>query len=317
MREYLDINDFHPPDSGLAVALGRFDGVHVGHRALIARTVDRAHSFGLVPACFSFRDDTYALAEHHSLLTTNDEKKQLLALAGIEILIHPAFEHPFIDTSAPDFVNVFLADRWKAKYVIAGYDFHFGRDRTGDTRILSHLGASRGIRVDILDPVRMDGDIVKATAIRSMLRDGDIPRANMMLGRPYSVTQRQVPGQHLGTEIGFPTLNFDWPDRKVMVPYGVHAVRVTYGESGTDRADGVAGFGFRPTVQKNRATPILEVYILEPEKLSAALSTPEVSDRIFKIEFYAYIRPEKKFDSLDSLKTQIQSDCESARNMLS
>jgi riboflavin kinase/FMN adenylyltransferase len=316
MHEYLEIDDFHPGKTSLAIALGRFDGVHVGHRKLIARMIEAAKSRNLVPACFSFREDTYAQADHHALLTTNDEKRELLAQAGIEILIHPAFDRPFIDRSAPDFVSVFLAKRWKAKYAIAGYDFHFGKGRAGDSQMLSDLGAQVGIEVEILDPVTVDGEIVKSTAIRSLLRKGDIPRANLMLGRPYSITHRQVPGQHLGTQIGFPTLNFEWPESKVMIPYGVHAVRATYGASGT-RADGVAGFGFRPTVQKDRPTPILEVFLLEPEKLADTLSIPEVSDRIFKIEFYAYIRPEIRFDSLDSLRAQIAADCESARDMLS
>lgn len=315
MQEFREIHTFSPPDKGTTIALGRFDGVHIGHRILLETTVMLALSMDAMPCCFSFQEETYRHDNPHDCLTTSEEKAALIEKLGIETLLHPPFEKPFIDTTADVFVNSYLLDRWKARHITVGFDFRFGKDRKGNSTLLWELASRRGVQVDMVEPVKMDGEVVKSTAIRTYLRAGDIPRANRLLGRPYSITQRQVPGQRLGTGIGFPTLNFNWPECKVMPPYGVYAVRVGDGSS-EEKADGVAGFGLRPTVEKDRQTPILEVHLLEPEKLKEALSIPETSSRTFTIEFFAHIRPERKFDSIEALRRQIAHDCDSARQIL-
>ena len=322
MHEIRDIASFIAPNKGISIALGRFDGVHVGHRAIIDRAVAHARDNDLTPVCFSFREETYHRMESHDCLTTDDEKIHLIEKLGIEMLLHPALELPLTNTEPDAFVNSLLLDRWNSKFIVAGYDFHFGHNRSGDSLLLKKLAGDRAM-VDILEPVKVDGEIVKATAIRFLLRDGKIEHANKLLGYPYSVIQRQVPGQHLGTRIGFPTLNFNWPDQKVMPPYGVYAVRVsllpskeTDGNSSKALADGAAGFGLRPTVQKDRIEPILEVNILNPDRLSEAFKIPEVSDRTFKIKFHEFIRAERKFDSLDALQEQIGKDIEKVREIL-
>lgn len=313
MKELPEAENWVNSEIPLAMGLGRFDGVHVGHRVLLEKVVEYARSNNLVPACFSFRNDTHPARESHQCLTTNAEKVRILEGLGIELLLHPAFEQPFMDTTPEDFVNLMLIDQWKAVYIVAGYDFHFGKDRKGDAQLLKKLAELKGVKVEILPPVKVNEKIVKAADIRSFLKAGDIPRANELLGRPYSITARQVPGQHLGTRIGFPTINFEWPIEKVMPPFGVYAVNIRWGESSI--ADGVAGFGFRPTVEKGRTTPILEVHILDENAASEIVKIPETSEKTFTIEFFSYLRPEKIFDSLEDLKNQIAEDCDQARKI--
>jgi riboflavin kinase / FMN adenylyltransferase len=322
MREIREIDSFVPPGNGIAIALGRFDGVHVGHRAVLDHAVVYSSQHGLMPVCFSFREETYSRSEPHECLTTDDEKIRLIAKLGIETILHPSLTPPLTDTEPDVFVNSYIIGRWNAKYITAGYDFHFGKNRAGDSAMLRNLAGDRAL-VEILDPVQVDGEIVKSTKIRYLLREGNIPDANRLLGYPYSITQNQVEGQHLGTAIGFPTLNFEWPDQKVAPPYGVYAVKVTFkpSEAGGQKycisdAIGAAGFGLRPTVQKDRPTPILEVHLLDPENLSEALIIPEVSKRAFRIEFHEFIRPENKFASLDALKAQIGKDVARVREIL-
>jgi riboflavin kinase / FMN adenylyltransferase len=322
MDIYRDIDLFAPPINGTAIALGRFDGVHRGHRVVLEHAVAHARSNGLMPVCFSFREETYARSEPHGCLTTDREKTSLIAELGIQTLLHPSFAPPLTDTEPDVFVNHYLIEMWNAKYITAGYDFHFGKNRAGDSALLKRFAGDRAM-VDIIDPVRVDGEIVKSTKIRNLLREGNIVEANRLLGYIYSIRQRQVEGQHLGTKIGFPTLNFEWPDQKIMPPYGVYAVKVTFKPS-DDQEDiscvagavGAAGFGLRPTVQNNRPTPILEVNLIDPDNLAKALEIPEIATRSFEIEFHKFIRREKKFESLDALQAQIGKDVETVREIL-
>ena len=278
MMEFRNISEFTPPDSGIAITLGRFDGVHVAHRALLERTVSFAHRNRLAPVCFSFCQGSCGHPEPYDCLTTDEEKIHLIENTGIEMLLHSPFEPPLIDTEPDVFVESFLIHRWKARFITVGYDFRFGKNRAGDSDFLKRLATHCGATVEILDPVKIDGEIVKATTIRMLLREGKISRANAFLGRPYSLTQRQVPGRHLGARIGFPTINFEWPDAKVMVPYGVYAVRI--GTAASDvLADGVAGFGLRPTVEKDRPTPILEVHMPDSNPLPELLAPSEAPDK--------------------------------------
>jgi riboflavin kinase / FMN adenylyltransferase len=315
MREVKEIENWIAPEQGMAIALGRFDGVHVGHQALIKKVSMESRRSDLIPACFSFREETYPNIVPNDLITTGDEKLGLLRELGVDTVLHASFVPPFTDVSPEEFVSKYLVEKWNAKYVVAGYDFHFGKDRAGDASKLKTLMEAAGVKVEIIEPVKVDGEIVKSTSIRGYIREGNLQKANKFLGRAYEIMQRQVPGQRLGTKIGFPTINFEWPQAKVVIPTGVYAAKIKAGEFDQD-ANGVAGFGYRPTVQENRPSPILEVHILDSEDMLEALAVPETSERVFTIKFYERIRGEKKFESLEDLKKQISLDCERAREIL-
>ncbi len=324
MEVFRDIYGWMPPGKGSSVALGRFDGVHLGHRAILDRAVEFARENELTSVCFSFREETYPGALERGIITTEEEKLDLLRKIGIDVVLHPAFEAPLIQTSHDMFLHSLLVNRWKAKMIVVGYDFRFGKDRLGDPEFLEKEAQKRGARIDVLRPVSAEGEVVKATLIRSLLRQGNVEKANKLLGRAYSITAPQVAGQRMGSKLGFPTLNFNWPDGKVPLRYGVYAVRVAsyaFRDDPSDETkpvvDGVANFGLRPSVEKDRKQPILETHLLDPGKMIDMIADPPSPGMHFTIGFEAYIRPEQQFDDLLALKAQIAADVRSAREFLS
>jgi riboflavin kinase / FMN adenylyltransferase len=317
MQEIHDILNYRGPANGLSVALGRFDGVHAGHRMLISDAVNVARERDFFPACFSFREESYLSLIRNNCLTTDSEKVRFLESLGIEILLHPAFEPPLIECTSESFVVDLLINQWNARHIVVGYDFHFGKGRTGDSSMLRNLASSHGVSVQIVEPVKIDSEIVKSTAIRSYIRAGNLPHANLLLGQPYSIISCQVAGQRLGTKLGFPTLNFNWPEKKVMPPFGVFAVRAKSEIFEDDLiSDGVASFGLTPTVVTDRPEPVLEVHLINPDDLSRTLAEPDISRRLIKIEFCVFLRSERKFENLDALKTQIALDRSNAIEIL-
>jgi riboflavin kinase/FMN adenylyltransferase len=323
MEVIYDIHKFIPGKK-TAIALGRFDGVHVGHRALLERAVAYARENDLMSVCFSFREETYPGAPARGVLTTEKEKLDLIREIGIDTLLHPPFAPPVIDIPHDRFLHTYLINQWKARMIAVGYDFHFGKNRIGDVSFLKSEAEKRGVEVDILRPVTSEGEVVKATIIRGLLRDGHLEKANRLLGRPYSVIVAQVPGRRLGSKIGFPTLNFNWPEGKVPVKYGVYAVRVGSFAFRDDPSssvkpivDGVANFGVRPTVDEGaRSAPLLEVHLLDPMKMIDILADPPSQDTDFTVEFLVFMRNEVKFDSLEALKAAIDEDVKKAREIM-
>ncbi len=323
MKEYRDINEWTSRGPGSAIVPGRFDGVHLGHRALLERTVGIARTNRLTPVCFSFQESGYPRVKERGILTTNDEKKEIMAEIGIEVLIHPTFDKPLIDMSAHDFLHSMLIEKWGAKYIVAGYDFHFGRERGGDTDFLIHECEAKDVEIEIFSPFVVGKEIVKATAIRECIGSGEVKHARELLGRPYSIRVRARKGKGLGRVIGFSTINFGWPGLKVKPLPGIYAVAI---ESDIFQMDdktkpplklrGVANFGFRPTIDPDNTEPLLEVHILDevPDHIEEASELPP--DAEFIVEFIDFIRVEKKFDSIEELTSQIGKDCEIAREIL-
>jgi riboflavin kinase/FMN adenylyltransferase len=319
MEIFRNIYDWEAPEEGCAIALGRFDGVHIAHRALLQRAVGHAGFHDLVPVCFGFQEGTYPGAKERGQLTTSEEKSLILEGIGIQVLLHPEFAKPLIDMTAGEFLEELLIDRWHAKLIVAGYDFHFGKDRGGDTEFLEKEGTRLGAEVDIFPPFAIDGIPVKATNIRSLIGEGAIREANALLGRPYSIHARSRGGRQFGRSIGFPTVNFTFPPEKVKPEMGVYAVRMHTDEHGAssttlDRLTlgGVANYGLRPTVEPDSTEVLLEVHILGPH--TDALTPGDIPpDTLFEIEFLDFIREEQRFDSVEDLKKQIADDCRKAR----
>ena len=315
MKQYTNIDDW-TPDADCAFALGRFDGVHIGHQALLRRTVELAKEREIKPVCFSFLGESFPGAQERGILTTADEKFELLEEIGFEVLLQVAFEPPLINTTATEFINDLLVDRWKARLVVAGYDYHFGKDRAGDAEFLISVLEGREIEVEIFQPVKLDSVPVKSTKIRRLIEDGKIQDAARLLGRPYSIRSRQISGRKLGREIGYPTMNFQWPELKVRLLHGVYAVRLVSEMFGKP-ANAVANYGLKPTTDNQNTGAALEVLVLDPEPdvasfLKSGLETSEPQGE-YEIGFIGFIRPEEKFPSIDDLKQQISIDCEKAR----
>lgn len=323
MQIFYNIDEWTAPKTGTAVVLGRFDGVHVGHKLLLEKTVEIARERGLTSVCFSFSEITYPRATERGILTTDEEKFELIEKNGIDVIINPNFEPPLIETPHDDFFHKIIIDRWSAKAIVVGFDFKFGFNRLGDIDYINRESENLGIDVTVFEPVEISHHLVKGKLIRAMIGDGEIERASVFLGRPYFVRTSVESGRGIGNQIGFPTINLPWPQGKVQPMFGVYAVACSFSKkedgkkiSYHGKVGGVANFGVRPTVDEDRTIPILEVHLFDPGPALDFIGDPPAKNVEVTTEFIGFIRNEKKFESIKSLSSQIKLDAQRARGMV-
>ncbi|MCH5303931.1 MAG: bifunctional riboflavin kinase/FAD synthetase [Ruminococcus sp.] len=294
--------DLTPSDKATAVALGYFDGVHLGHRAVLSRAAE-CKKHGLVPAAFTF-SSTPKPKDKNSLLSTYSEKIKILEELGIEILYILDFEN-LKNKSPEEFVTKIIRDIFKAKEVFCGFNYKFGKLGSGNTDTLKKLCKRENISVGICEPVKKNGIIVSSTEIRNRLKNGEIKVANNLLGYRFGITGKSIEGNHIGTSMDTPTINLKFEDGIVLPKFGVYASIVTL-----DKKEyiGVTNIGVKPTVS-DKNSPICETWM--PQFKGGNLYGETVDVRL--VEF---IRPEKKFNSLENLKTAIKSDGQKAIDLL-
>lgn len=303
-RDYEGLSEHWP---GGAVALGNFDGVHLGHQAVIrdaARIAAAAATpFGVV--CFEphprslFRPDGPKFR-----LTSPRTKARLISALGADALFMLRFKREFARMEGRDFVRRVLVEGLRASHVVVGYDFRFGRDRIDDLRSLEAMGAELGFRVSAVGPIKgsADSQPFSSTQVRDHLRQGRPRAAAELLGHWWTVEGHVRAGDRRGRTIGFPTINL--PLGHLMEPrLGVYAVRVTVGSA---IYDGVANVGRRPTFDKQDV--LLEAHLFD--------FAGDLYGQPACVALVEFIRPEQKFDGLDSLKAQIAADGEAARRLL-
>jgi riboflavin kinase/FMN adenylyltransferase len=291
----------------VVLTLGTFDGVHRGHQALLARARQRAHAlkgevlavaFERPPRVF-FRPDTVVPG-----LTTPTEKEEWLRRYGADRVEHLRFGPALARRSAREFLERDILRRWKAREVVVGFNFFFGRGREGHPGCLKKEGPPRGLRVHAVPALLDRGETVSSGRIRARLAVGDLAAAHRALGHPYTLVADVQRGRGLGRRLGYPTANLK-VDREKLLPPGVYAVRVDV-PNGVRRG-GVLNVGTRPTVSK-RGRPVAEVHILD--------YTGRLTGRRLRLEWVAFLRPEKRFASLAALRAQIARDEARARRLL-
>lgn len=288
------------------VALGFFDGVHVGHQRLVATTIERARALGVEAALLTFKHHPMQVVRPESAplaLTTFDEKIAVLATTGLDATICCAFDAAFSQLSPEAFVNDVVVARLGAVGVVAGPNYRFGAGGRGDVPLLESLGAKAGVGVDIVAPVELDGGLVSSTRIRTCVAEGAVEEAARLLGRPYFAYGRVVHGDKRGRTIGFPTANLEVGEGKLLPADGVYAVRVRIGDAWHD---GVANLGVRPTFGERRR--VLEAHLFGVDA--------DLYGREAEIAFARRIREERRFDDVRALIAQIDRDVEAAREML-
>ena len=287
-----------------AIALGFFDGLHLGHQVLLRRTVERGLALGVSPALLTFDRSPreFVTGTPVPLLTTSDERRRIAEalFPGVEVLTVP-FDRAMMTMPWEDFVEM-LAERCGAKWLVAGHDFRFGHKNTGNAALLQEKAAAMGLGCDIIPAVKLEGVTVSSTHIRALLERGEAETAARFLGRPFAVSGPVRHGKRLGSSrLGAPTVNVI-PDRRQLVPaFGVYAAQVLI--DGKIRP-AVTNVGVRPTVDTDGGVTV-ESHLLE--------SAGELYGAACRVEFLRMLRPERRFGSLEELRRQIARDAESAR----
>jgi riboflavin kinase/FMN adenylyltransferase len=296
---------------GAVVAIGNFDGVHRGHRALIAEARRQAQERGVPLAVLSFEphpQEFFRPSPDCFRLTTLRTKARLLADLGVDVLFALTFDGDMARRSPQDFVETILVGGLDISGVVVGHDFEFGAKRAGNLATLRELGGKYGFSVTAFDTVTAAGEEkISSTLIRQLLKQAKPKEAARLLGHAWTIEARVEHGDARGRTMGFPTANMHL-NHCLAPAYGVYAVRVAIleGDHAVSRHDGVANFGIRPMYQVN--VPLLETHLFDFDG--------DLYGKYLSVELIEYIRPEAKFPSLDDLIAQIRADAARARVIL-
>lgn len=295
----------HP--EGTVVTVGSFDGVHRGHEAVLREIATRARAAGRHSVLVTFDPHPMAVinpAAAPQLLTTGPERREILAQTGLDYAVLLHFDRSLAAMSPEQFVRDILVHGCGMRELVIGHDHGFGRGRQGDVELLGRLGTELGFAVDVVPALEVDGHAVSSTWVRRAVAGGDLALAARLLGRRYFATGQVVPGDGRGKTIGVPTANLAGiPDRKLLPPDGVYAVRVEWRGG---RADGMMNQGGKPTFQQ--AERSLEVHLLD--------FAGSLYGEWLKVEWVARLRDVQRFPSLDALRAQLERDRSSARAAL-
>ncbi len=318
-----------------AVALGNFDGLHRGHQQVIQPVLNLVGCQSPVLSCqssgissngqqttdehiystvvtFNPHPREFFTGQRRDLLTTLDEKVQQLTLLGVEQLVLLPFDRKLSALSPQQFVEEILVQHLRSHWISVGQDFRFGWQRSGTAADLQAIAATFGIPVTIVPLQTCEDERISSSSIRQSLTDGDIQRANQLLGRPYTLTGLVIQGQQLGRTIGFPTANLQLAPEKFLPRQGVYAGRFL--QQVLDKQEGhsmssplcVMNIGYRPTVDGTSSS--IEVHLID--------CSGDLYGKTIKVELEKFLRPEQKFASLEALKAQIEADCATARAYL-
>jgi len=311
LRIFRHFEDVPETCRGAVVAIGNFDGVHRGHRALIAEARKQADAKGVPLAVLSFEphpQEFFRPSPDCFRLTPLRTKARLLADLGVDVLFALPFDADMARRSPQDFVETILVKDIGIKGVVVGHDFEFGQKRAGNLNTLRTLGEQHGFSVTAFDTVTASGDEkISSTLIRQLLKEAKPEQAARLLGHPWMIEARVEHGDARGRTMGFPTANMHL--HHCLAPaYGVYAVRVAIleGDHAVSRHDGVANFGIRPMYQVN--VPLLETHLFDFDG--------DLYGKYLSVELIRYIRPEAKFPSLQDLIAQIAADAAQARTIL-
>ncbi|MGJ4727840.1 bifunctional riboflavin kinase/FAD synthetase [Luteimonas sp. SDU101] len=306
-RLFRDVDGGPLCPNGSVVCIGAFDGLHLGHRALVRHAVGRARALGVDAVALSFEPlprEFFAPASPPPRLSLARAKIEALAALDIDCVGLLRFDATLAAMPPQAFVEKVLAARLAAREVWVGPEFRFGHRRAGDIDVLSAEGARHGFTAGEIEPLHLDGERVSSTRIRQALVAGEFEAATRLLGKPYAVSGRVVRGQQLGRTLGYPTANLRYGG-KVPALRGIYATRV-HGVDGGEAWPSVSSFGTRPTV--GGVEPLLEAHLFDFHG--------DLYGRRIEVEFVARLRDEEKFSDLPALVAQMHRDAGEARRIL-
>ena len=301
MQIIRDTTDFVSPGE-TAVSIGKFDGVHLGHRRLLEELIDQKEK-GLLATVFTFDPYPEVFFGYGSkqMLTTLEEKEQIFEKMGIDILVEFPFNAVSAATPSREFVTRFLCSHLRARFIAAGPDLSFGDHGSGNFSLLEELAPEYGFTAKKIEKVIMDENIISSTLIRRLISTGEVTTAARYLGEPYMVRGRIVHGKALGRRIGIPTLNQVPPEDKLLPPFGVYYSDVLIG---VKKYCGMTNIGIKPTVSEEKRVTV-ETYLYD--------FRDDIYGETATVQLLTHRRPEMKFGSLEELKKTMEQDIQAGR----
>ena len=291
----------------VCLAIGVFDGVHLGHQRVMGQARDDARAADGTAVVLTFDPHPMRVLQPDKaplLLTSTEHKLALIDKLGMDACLLLAFDKLFSLTPPEQFINTVARQTNQLQEICVGTRFRFGHDRIGDVRLMEALAPQYGFVAREIKSVMLGDEMISSTAIRQHVLNGQLDRAAAMLGRPFSILGTVEPGDHRGRELGFPTANLN-PHNEVLPPDGVYAVRVIIG---SEHFCGLVNIGVRPTFASTQPLRVLEVHILDFSR--------QLYDHKVEVLFLSKLRDEQKFASAEVLKTQIAADIHTARQIL-
>ena len=295
---------YSPDHQPIALTIGNFDGVHLGHQALLEQLQLAASERGLATAAIVFEPhprEFFTPQQAPARLTNLREKLERFAVLGLNRVHICRFDERLASTSATDFIDA-LYKQLSARHVLIGDDFRFGKARGGDFALMEKMGQQQGVAVKSMSSLLQDGIRISSTAVRLALSEGNLHLAQRYLGRPYSISGRVEHGEKVGRKLGFPTANIQFKHNRAPLQ-GIFVVRVRIEDGGW--CEGVASLGVRPTLEQN-GKPVLEVHLFD--------FAQEIYGKHLHVDFLHKLRDEMKFSGLESLTKQISLDVEHAKD---
>lgn len=285
----------------IACCVGNFDGVHIGHKALIDATIN--NNLSLKSAVWTFDVHPLLLKNNkYKILTNTEERLEIFANYGINYAILENYEN-VCNVSQNDFVKDILYKECKVRYAVCGYNFAFGYKGLGKPIDFCNLFKELNVETKIIDQVCYNNIPVSSTIIRSLIEDGEIEKANILLGHPYSIKAIVESGNKIGRTLSFPTINQRFESNKVLPRFGVYASEVVIDKK---KYDAISNIGIKPTVNKAQTSPLSETHIFSYDG--------DLYNSIIKTRYLSFIRDEKVFKNLDSLKSEIENNIKVAKN---
>jgi riboflavin kinase / FMN adenylyltransferase len=303
LRSIPELSHFPGP---LFLAIGVFDGVHVGHQAVISTSAEHARTANGTPVVVTFDPHPEKILRPEKaphLLTATPHKIALIRTLGVRHLLIIKFNKQFAATEPEDFVQQLIQHSKPLREICVGHEWSFGKNRRGNLELLTQLGVKFDFNVVGIPPLSVNDEIVSSTAIRRAVEAGDLEKAARMLGREYTILGTVVHGDDLGKKIGFPTANLSAHSEQ-FPPNGVY-----FAEAKLDGVvySGVVNLGYRPTVSSSKADRVLEIHLLDFKR--------DIYGEDLELRFVRYLRPEKKFENIDGLARQIEHDVQQAREL--
>lgn len=292
----------------LFLAIGVFDGVHLGHQAVISTSARHAAEAGGRPVVVTFDPHPVKVLRPEDaphLITATQHKIALIRDLGVSHLLVLHFDLNFAATAPEDFVEQLVAHSRPLREICVGHEWSFGKGRAGNLALLKQLGLKHNFNVVGVEAVTVNGEVVSSTAIRKAVAEGNLVKATQMLGREYTILGTVIAGEKLGRKLGFPTANLSAHSEQ-FPPNGVYVIEAR--RAGTLHR-GVANLGYRPTVSGKKPERLLELHLFDLDR--------DIYGEELEVRFLRYLRPEQKFDSVEALKAQIARDVEQARESFS